>query len=313
MPSGRGGGLGPHVALVAVQLMFGTWPIFGKIALRALPSSGLVAVRVVGAAVAFAILKRFLPHGTVRRSDYPRLALYSLLGVFLNQILFTKGLSMSTAVNTTLLGTAIPVFTLLVSVLMGRERATPLSWLGLALAAGGVATLVNPFAADFSGQHALGNLLIVANTVAYGAYIAVSQDMLQRYGALTVITYMFAFGSLYALPFGVPQMLDAPLGGVGWGVWLVVAYIVAVPTVGAYYLNAWALSRVAPSTVAAYIYLQPLISFAVAPVVLGEEESWNWRTLAAAALIFAGVAVVTRGTRSRAAEEVSERPEAMGH
>ncbi|HEV2764923.1 MAG TPA: DMT family transporter, partial [Pyrinomonadaceae bacterium] len=275
--------------------------------------TGLVAIRLAGAAVAFAFLKRLLPHGAIRREDYPRLALYSLLGVFLNQLLFTKGLELSTAVNATLLGTAIPVFTLLVSILMGRERASGLSWLGLALAAGGVATLVNPFAADFSGQHALGNLLIVANTMAYGAYIAVSQDMMKRYGPLSVITYMFAFGSLYALPFGVPQLMEAPLAEVSWGVWLLVAYIVAVPTVGAYYLNAWALARVAPSTVAAYIYLQPLISFALAPLVLGEEERWSWRTLASAALIFAGVAVVTRFTRSRAAEEVSERPEALGH
>ncbi|HEV2763376.1 MAG TPA: DMT family transporter, partial [Pyrinomonadaceae bacterium] len=198
---GAGAGLGPHAALLAVQLMFGTWPIFGKIVLRSLPSTGLVAIRLAGAAVAFALLKRFLPHGTVRREHFPRLALYSLLGVFLNQLLFTKGLELSTAVNATLLASAIPVFTLLVSILMGHERATPLSWLGMALAAGGVATLVNPFAADFSGQHALGNLLIVANTVAYGAYIAVSQDMMRRYGALSVITYMFAFGSLYALPF----------------------------------------------------------------------------------------------------------------
>ncbi|MCV5277342.1 DMT family transporter, partial [Escherichia coli] len=72
----------------------------------------------------------------------------------------------------------------------------------------------------------------------------------------------------------------------GWNVWLIVAYIVLVPTVGAYYLNAWALGRVAPSSVAIYIYLQPLISFAVAPLVLGERI--DHRAWVAAALIFAG-------------------------
>ena len=89
------------------------------------------------------------------------------------------------------------------------------------------------------------------------------------------------------------------------------AYIVLVPTVGAYYLNAWALGRVAPSTVAVYIYLQPLIAFSLAPLLLGEKLSW--RTLVAALLIFAGVLVVTRRGRSRAIQEVSERPEAFGH
>jgi drug/metabolite transporter (DMT)-like permease len=101
------------------------------------------------------------------------------------------------------------------------------------------------------------------------------------------------------------------LKSVSIGAWIAVVYIVLIPTVGAYYLNAWALTRVAPSIVAIYIYLQPLLAFSLAPLVLG--ESWNSRTLVACALIFAGVAVVTIGSRSRAVEEVSEHPDALGH
>lgn len=79
----------------------------------------------------------------------------------------------------------------------------------------------------------------------------------------------------------------------------------------AYYLNAWALMRVAPSTVAVYIYLQPLIAFGLAPLVLG--ESWNSRTLIAGILIFAGVAVVIRRGRSQAARAATERPDVFAH
>jgi drug/metabolite transporter (DMT)-like permease len=71
------------------------------------------------------------------------------------------------------------------------------------------------------------------------------------------------------------------------------------------------LGRVAPSVVAIYIYLQPLIAFAVAPLILGEQL--NSRTWLAAGLIFAGLATVTLRSRSRVLEEVSERPEALGH
>jgi hypothetical protein len=56
--AGRRGGAQPHLALIAVQLLFGTWPIIGKIALRALPSTVLVAFRVGGATIAFLILQR---------------------------------------------------------------------------------------------------------------------------------------------------------------------------------------------------------------------------------------------------------------
>ena len=73
---------GPHLALVAVQIIFGTWPIVGKIALRTLPSTGLVAFRVAGAAAAFLLLLRLRGKLTTpRRGDIARLAVYSLLGV----------------------------------------------------------------------------------------------------------------------------------------------------------------------------------------------------------------------------------------
>lgn len=307
------GGLGPHAALVAVQLAFGTWPIFGKIALRALPSTGLVALRVAGAAAAFLLLRRLTGRLEVPgRADLARFALYSLLGIAVNQLLFTKGLALSTATNAALLGTAIPVFTLLVGTLLGYEKFSARVALGTAVAAAGVVYLVDPLSADLSGDKTLGNLLLVANTMAYGAYLALTQEVFRRFGALTAMTWVFLFGCVMVAPVGGYNLAQTPLREAGAGVWLSVAYIILGPTVGAYYLNAWALERVSPSTVAVYVYLQPLIAYAVAPFVLGAEEGWNARTLPATLLIFAGVAVVTWRSRSRVLEEVSERPDAPG-
>lgn len=307
----QSGALAPHAALVVVQLVFGTWPIFGKIALRVVPSTGIVAFRVAGAAAAFFLLSRLTGRFVVpARRDLARFALYSLLGVVANQLLFTKGLELSTATNAALLGTSIPVFTLLVGTLLGRERFSGRAAVGTAVAAAGVVYLVNPFAAELSGEKTLGNLLLVANTLAYGAYLAVTQDAFRRYGALTAMTWVFLFGCVAVLPSGGYSLAHAPLGEAGASIWLAVLWIIIGPTVGAYYLNAWALERVTPSTVAVYVYLQPLIAYAVAPLVLGAEEGWNARTLPATLLIFAGVAIVTRGSRSRVLEEVSERPDA---
>jgi drug/metabolite transporter (DMT)-like permease len=229
----------------------------------------------------------------------------------LNQLLFVKGLSLTTVINATLLGTTIPVFTLLVSIIFGYDRLSLRKALGILLAAGGVIYLVDPLRADFSGQTALGNLLILVNSLSYGAYIALSKDLLKRYGALTFITWIFIFGSLLTIPIGAMTLANSPLQNAGLGITLAVLYIILVPTVGAYYANAWALARVSPSTVAVYIYLQPLIAFALAPLILG--ESWNSRTWIASALIFAGVAIVIMRSRSRAIEEVAEHPEALSH
>ncbi len=303
----------PHFALFMVQVMFGTWPIVGKIALRGLPPMGLVAFRVGGAALAFLILQKILGRvKIINRKDFAHLALYSVLGVVLNQFLFVKGLSYTTVINATLLGTTIPIFTLLVCLVLGFDRISLRRIFGIILAAVGVIYLVDPMRADFSAHTTLGNLLIIANSLCYGAYIAISKEMLKRYGALTVITWIFIFGSALTVPAGIWSIASSDtIQSASTVVWLAVVYIILVPTVGAYYLNAWALARVAPSTVAVYIYLQPLIAFILAPVIF--NEPLNSRTWIAALLIFAGVTIVSRRSRSYAIEEVAEHPDALSH
>src|SRR5688500_4314968 len=50
----------PHLALVAVQVMFGSWPILGKIVLRSMSATSLVGLRICGAAIVLLILQRKL-------------------------------------------------------------------------------------------------------------------------------------------------------------------------------------------------------------------------------------------------------------
>jgi len=302
----------PHLALVMVQILFGTWPIVGKIVLRSLPSTGLVAFRVVGSAIVLTFIQQFRKSAVrVSKSDMGWLALCSLLGVALNQLFFVKGLSLTTVINATLLSTTIPVFALLVGAALGLDALSWRKTIGIAIAAAGVIYLIDPLRADFSRDNTIGNLLMVTNSLAFGAYIALSKGVVQRYGALTVITWIFLIGCVFTVPLGAVSLTNAPMLSWSWEVWAALLYIVLVPTVGAYYLNAWALARVEPSTVAVYIYLQPLIAFALAPLILG--EAWNARTVVACCLIFAGVLVVTRRGRSQAVREVAEHPEALGH
>ena len=283
----------PHLALIAVQILFATWPIVGKIALRTVPSVALVGFRVAGASLTLLVLARL--NGSlqkIKRTDWGLLITSSLLGLVMNQLLFTKGLSLTTAINATLLSTTIPVFTLLVGVMLGTDRATLRRLLGIALAAGGVLYLIGPGRAQFSASTRAGDLLIVSNSLCYGAYIAVSKNLMKRYNALTVITWIFIVGCMVNVPLGAISLAHISLASISWRVWLAVLYIIVFPTAGAYYLSGWALARVPPSTVAVYVYLQPLFAFAVAPIILG--ESLSLQTVIASLLIFAGVLVVTR-------------------
>jgi drug/metabolite transporter (DMT)-like permease len=285
--------LAPHLALIAVQVLFATWPIVGKIALHTVPSVALVGFRVAGASITLLALAKMRGNlQTIKKADWPLLILSSLLGLVFNQLLFTKGLSLTTAINATLLGTAIPIATLLVGVALGTDHVTLRRLVGIALAAGGVLYLIGPGRANFSSATRAGDMLVVANSICYGAYIAVSKNLMKRYNALSVMAWLFVIGCIITVPAGAISLAHVSLTSISWRVWLAVLYIIVFPTAGAYFLNGWALARVSPSTVAVYIYLQPLIAFAAAPFVLGESLSYH--TVIASLLIFAGVLVVTR-------------------
>jgi len=240
MPNTRpNSGAGPHLALIAVQIFFATWPIVGKLALRTLPAVALVGLRVAGASLVLLLLARvsgnLLP---IERQDWPLLFVSSALGLILNQWLFVKGLSITTAINATLLSTSIPVSTLVIGMFLGTDRTTWRRMLGIALAAAGVLYLIGPGRSDFSSATRVGDLLIVANSLCYGAYIAVSKDLVRKYNALTVITWIFIIGSVATIPPGLISLSQIQLSNVSWKVWIEVAYIIVLPTAITYYLNA---------------------------------------------------------------------------
>jgi drug/metabolite transporter (DMT)-like permease len=281
------------VVLALVQLFFASLAIAGKIALREMSSSALVLARVGGAAVVFYALHRLTTNERIReRRDYLLLAFYSVLGVSLNQLLYLAGLERTTATTAQMFIVAGPAVTLLVAMMRGSERGTPLKWIGIVLAASGALTLV----AAVPAGNRLGNALILANVVIYSVYLVLTRGIVQRYHPLTVITWIFVFGALALVPVGVTQ-LWAQAPALSSSAWLAIAWIIALPTVAAYYLNVWALQHVESSTVSTFVYLQPVMTAIMAISILGERPSP--RIIPSALLIAAGVGVALHAQRVR--------------
>lgn len=291
----------PHVALFFVQVFFGSATVLGKFALLAFPPYALVGFRVAGAALAFYVLQRLTGSLALdERRHYFQFALYAFFGIAVNQLLFFKGLSLTTAVNTSLLAVTIPIFTILISVLLGLDYFSWRKAAGIALAAFGVVYLIDPTKASFGSESTRGDILIVLNCFCYALYVAVSKQLISHYGALKSIAWLFLFGSIINVPVGLYSLASVDLAAVGFSSWLFVAALVLFPTILSYYLNAWALARVEPSVVAVYIYLQPLIGFVAAILFLGEH--FSLRLLTSAVMVFAGVFLVTRRRRLELAE-----------
>jgi drug/metabolite transporter (DMT)-like permease len=285
-----------HLAMVAVQFFFASLTVVAKFVLPSISPPGLVFFRVTGAALAFGVLQRaFVGEAVTERRDLMKLAGLAVLGVMLNQLLFLEGVKRTTAINTNILVTTQPAFTLAIAVLLGRERLSWLKGAGIAVAALGAVYLIGPDRIRLDPSTSFGNALVAVNTVSYAAYLVLSKDLLERYHPLTVVTHVFLFGAVFMTPVGIVALRHVDVTALPTRTLLGLGYIVVFSSFVAYYLSIWALQRTASSLVAMYVYLQPVMTVAAAPFLLGERLTA--RAAAAAVSIFAGLALATWGER----------------
>ncbi|MDP2312467.1 MAG: DMT family transporter [Pseudomonadota bacterium] len=274
-------------SLLVVQLLFGAMPVVGKLAIAAFGASGVAFLRMAGGMIAFQTLRAVLRLPGIPLRDQPAVALCAVLGVSANQLLFLNGLSRTSATHAALLTTSIPVLTMLVAAILGRERLHARRVLGIVVALAGVLTLI--LGKDPTGKSThIGDLLIFGNATVYAAYLVLSRDLLSRHAPLSVLAWLFTWGLLTALPFtGLPTLEGHTTEG-----WLAVTFIVLGPTIASYWLNLYALRSVPASVVALFIYLQPPIAAAMAIPLLDERPTA--RLGVSALLTFAGVWLATR-------------------
>lgn len=301
-----GGAWATHAALVLVQIAFASQAVEAKIAMLDKARGGegifpesLAMMRMLGGAIVFqstsALVNRRSPG--ISRVDHARMIGLAIVGISLNQALFLGGLRWTTPFAVSILGATIPIFAAALAVVFRKDSLSGRTVLGLALAIGGVLSLTGIGSLD------RGALLVALNSFSYAAYVVLSRDVVVRVGALRFMAWVFTWGALSFLPLGLGPMLGQ-IGSFSARGWLLVAYILAMPTIAAYLLNAWALSRSSATLVTVYIYLQPLIAGVLARVQLGHAISA--RAGVAAVLILAGLTVVA--TRRPPGRPLSSSP-----
>lgn len=285
-----------HAALLLVQVAFASQAIEAKVAMMPRSIGGeeifpaaLAMVRMIGGALFFQILARARGAQTfpIGRVDHARLFGLALLGIALNQVFFLFGLRWSSPFSVSLMGATIPVFTAVLAVLFRKESFAWRTALGLVLAAAGVVSLTGVGAA--SGHLDVGIVLVSLNSLSYAAYVVLSRDVVLRLGALRVVAWAFTYGAIMFAPYGLGPTI-AEIGRLTPRGWVYLGYIVAVPTIVAYLLNAWALGRSRATVVTIYIVLQPLFAAILARVQLGQAIAP--RAALSGLLIVAGLGVV---------------------
>lgn len=282
-------------AVIAANLLFGiNFSMVKLISPSFIKPFGLNFIRVAVTVFLFWLLFVLKPgKGKIEVRDIPRFLLCAVTGVAVNQLLFIKGLTLTTPVHAALLILITPVFILLISVLFQNEKMSLLTLFGLLLGLAGSSLLIlSKEQSGIGSDMLLGDILVVINAISYALYYILVKPLMFRYSALQVIRWVFTFGMVLITPFCWNQFMSTEWGRFGAEQFAALAFVVLGATFFAYLFTVYGLQHLSASQAGVFIYLQPVCSSVFSFLLLGEALTVS--KIVAAALIFGGVFLVNK-------------------
>ncbi|WP_112085256.1 DMT family transporter [Flavobacterium lacus] len=286
-----------HWALMAATLVSIIYGVTFTIAKDVMPAFiepfGFILLRVGGSVILFWMVSLFGPKEKIALTDFPRIIAAAFFGVALNMLTFFKGLSYTSPIMGAVLMVTTPMIVLILSAIIMKERMIKRKIFGIILGLAGTISLILYGKSMINAPNEmLGNLLVFINAVSYGFYLIIVKKLMDKYNAFTFVKWIYTFGFLMVLPFGWNEFDAVNWNIIPTEIYWKIGFVVVFSTFLTYLLNLVSMRELKPTTVAVFIYLQPLFATIFA-ISLGKDDL-SWVKIGSAILIFIGVYLVTQ-------------------
>lgn len=291
-----------HLAIAAAYTIFGLNVVLCKDIANseAVSPYALFTFRAIGASALFWLVSIFQPDEKIEKGDMGRIALASFLGLFLTQMTFLVGITMATAIDSAILGTLGPVFTMIFAYFFVGEPITGKKAGGVMVALAGVIFLIlnSVHAGGASSTTPLGLVMLLLNSLTFSMYLGIFRPLISKYSVVTFMKWAFLFALLMSLPFSAKDMFTMDYAAIPLLVRWEIGYLIIFATFIAYYLIPYGQKRIRPTLVSMYNYLSPIIATVVS--MWTGIDHLTWQKVVAASAIVGGVILVSK---SRSAKE----------
>lgn len=254
---------------------------------------GFILLRVFGATALFWAVSFLGPKEKIQTKDFPRIIAAAFFGVALNMLTFFKGLSFTSPISGAVIMVTTPIIVMILSAILIREKIKFRKIFGILLGLIGTGFLILYGKSIGNASNAsLGNLLVFINAVSYAIYLIVVKKLMDKYNAFTFVKWIYTFGLLMVLPFGWNEYQEIQWAIIPIHILWEIGFVVVFTTFLTYLFNLVSMRELKPTTVAVFIYLQPLFATVFA-ISLGKDEL-TWVKIISAVLIFVGVFLATK-------------------
>ena len=285
-------------ALIAVSIATLIYGVTYTIAKDVMPNYikpyGFILLRVSSATLIFWTAGLFIKQQKIEKSDYKKILIASFFGITINMLAFFKGLSLTSPISASVMMVTSPIMVLIFSSILIRKPIGKQRVLGVFIGLVGALFLITlgNSSTENSTNSAFGNFLVFLNAASYGLYLVLAKDLVKKYNPIVFIKWLYLFGLIFVIPFGYNELTAVVWQEIPTNIYWNISFVLLFTTCITYLFNLYGLSKLKPTTVSVFIYLQPVIATIYALIV--GSDSLNFVKLCATLLIFLGVYLVTK-------------------
>ena len=286
------------IALIAVSIATLIYGVTFTIAKEVMPiyiqPYAFILLRVSSGTLVFWTASLFVTRQKIEKGDYKKIMIASFFGIALNMLSFFKGLSLTSPISASVMMVTSPIMVLIFSSILIRKPIGKQRILGVFVGLIGALLLITLGSSSkgTSENSAFGNFLVFLNAASYGLYLVLAKDLIKKYNPVVFIKWLYLFGLIFVIPFGYGELTAIVWQEIPTNIYWNIGFVLIFTTCITYLFNLYGLSKLKPTTVSVFIYLQPVIATIYALIV--GSDSLNLVKIFATLLIFFGVYLVTK-------------------
>ncbi len=232
-----------------------------------------------------------------KRADWPAVALLGIMFYAVFFIFYNVALRYTTVARGTLALSALPLATMAIAAVLGREALSPRKTTGVMLAVSGVAFSLGSGLADAPPGSWRGDLIMAGATLCMAFYSIWSRPFAARSSALGFLASGMGAGGMVVTVAAIAIGGGARLAAFDAAHWMAAAYLAAAGGALAFVLWVYALEYASPTRVTNTMTVNPLVAALGAAAFLGEPITLN--LVAGLAAVFAGIWIATTEGKRR--------------
>lgn len=281
-------------ALIATSIYGITFTVAKDVMPVHIKPFGFILLRVgVAASLFWVIGSLFFKIEPIERKDIWRLIAAALFGIAINMLSFFKGLSYTTPINAAVIMATAPIMVFVFSIFILKEKILIRKIIGIVIGLIGTVILIlyGQKSTATGSNIPLGNLLVFINATSYSLYLVIAKKLTVKYHPFTFARWIYLIGLLMVLPFGFQEFSAIQWQSLPIDIWWKIGFVVVLSTFITYLFNLFALTKLKPTTVGIFIYLQPVVATIFALYV--GSDSLNTVKIIATICIFIGIYLVS--------------------